>query len=323
MRASRLLSIQMLLETRGRMSARSLAQALEVSLRTLYRDIDELTAAGVPIYAERGRAGGFELMPGWKTTLTGLTPSEAQAVFLSGLAGPAAELGLSDQVERAQLKLLAALPAAWRDDARRISSRLYLDPVDWYREAEPLPHLASAAAAVWNDRQLAIRYESWKRTFNQTVDPLGLVLKGGVWYLIADADQGVRTFRVSNILEASLQDSAAKRPEKFDLIGYWRASVQRFETEAFKGEALVAATPAGLKLLSYLGSAVAKCVAAVPAPGDAAARVQLKIPIETIEHATGQLLRFAPEVEVLGPPALRRSTLDRVARIGALYGIAL
>jgi predicted DNA-binding transcriptional regulator YafY len=133
MRASRLLSIQMMLETRGRVSARELAEALEVSVRTLHRDIDELTASGVPVYAERGRSGGFQLMPGWKTTLTGLTPSEAQAVFLSGLAGPAADLGLGGDVQSAQLKLLAALPPAWRDDAQRIASRLYLDPVEWYR----------------------------------------------------------------------------------------------------------------------------------------------------------------------------------------------
>jgi len=137
MRASRLLTIQMLLQTRGRLSARALAQALEVSVRTLYRDVDQLSAAGVPVIAQRGRDGGFELLDGWKTTLTGLTPSESQAVFLSGLAGPAAQLGLGDAVGSAQLKLLAALPAAWRDDAQRVAARLHLDPVDWYREAEP------------------------------------------------------------------------------------------------------------------------------------------------------------------------------------------
>ena len=148
MRASRLLSLQMLLETRGRMSAQALAEALEVSVRTLYRDVDQLSAAGVPIYAERGRNGGFALLPGWKTTLTGLTPSEAQAVFLSGLPGPAQDLGLGGDVAGARLKLLAALPAAWRDDAQRVSARLHLDPVDWYRESDPTPHLPTVAVAV-------------------------------------------------------------------------------------------------------------------------------------------------------------------------------
>src|SRR6266436_2391202 len=191
----------MLLETRGRMNARALAGALEVSVRTLYRDVDQLTAAGVPIFAERGRSGGFQLLEGWKTTLTGLTASEAQAVFLTGLAGPAAQLGLGAQVETAKLKLLTALPAPWREDAQRISSRLHLDPVDWYREPEPLPHLATVAAAVWHERQLTIRYESWKATARRTVSPLGLVLKAGAWYLVAAVDDKPRTYRISNIMQ--------------------------------------------------------------------------------------------------------------------------
>jgi len=320
-RASRLLSIQMLLETRGRMSARALSDALEISIRTLYRDVDELTAAGVPVYAERGRAGGFELMRGWKTTLTGLTPSEAQAVFLSGLAGPAAELGLGNDVEQAQLKLLAALPASWRDDARRVSSRLYLDPIDWYRESQPLPHLATVATAVWDERPLAMHYESWKLTSSRTIHPLGLVLKAGAWYLVAASDDKLRTYRVASILEAELQPGVVKRPKGFNLTEHWRQSVQRFETEVFKGEATVSATAVGLKSLSYLNAAVAKAVAAAGPPEGGDARVELRVPIETIEHATGQLLRLAPDVEVIGPPALKRSTIERLRRIVDLYGL--
>ncbi|RYF62984.1 MAG: HTH domain-containing protein, partial [Comamonadaceae bacterium] len=164
MRASRLLSLQMLLETQGRMSAQALADALEISVRTLYRDVDQLSAAGVPIYAERGRNGGFALLPGWKTTLTGLTPSEAQAVFLSGLPGPAQDLGLGGDVEGARLKLLSSLPASWREDAQRVSTRLHLDPMDWYRESDPTPHLPTVAAAVWNGHQITMRYASWADT---------------------------------------------------------------------------------------------------------------------------------------------------------------
>ncbi|WP_295641200.1 YafY family protein [uncultured Methylibium sp.] len=324
MRASRLLSIQMLLQTRGRLSARALAEALEVSIRTLYRDVDELSAAGVPIYAERGRSGGFELLPGWKTTLTGLTPSEAQAVFLSGLAGPAAELGLAADVERAQLKLLAALPAPWRDGARRTSSRLYLDPVDWYREADDLPQLQRVASAVWDERQLAIRYESWQQTTRRTVHPLGLVLKAGAWYLVAMAvpDQKPRTYRVSNILEADVLEAAVRRPPRFDLAAHWRASVQRFEAELHRGEARVLATPLGLKSLGHLSSAVARAARAAAPSRRADGRHLLTIPIESIEHATGQLLRLAPDVEVMGPVALRRSMVERIRQLAVLYGTA-
>jgi predicted DNA-binding transcriptional regulator YafY len=320
-RASRLLSIQMLLETRGRMNARALAGALEVSVRTLYRDVDQLTAAGVPIFAERGRSGGFQLLEGWKTTLTGLTASEAQAVFLSGLAGPAAQLGLGAQVETAKLKLLTALPAPWREDAQRISSRLHLDPMDWYREPEPLPHLATVAAAVWNERQLTIRYESWKATARRTVSPLGLVLKAGAWYLVAAVDDKPRTYRISNIMQVDSLEAHARRPRKFELARYWTESIRRFERELYKEQAVVLATPAGLKALRYLSSAVARAVADVKMPRKKDGRVKLRIPIESIEHATGQLLRLSPQVEAIEPLALRQSVLVRLAQTCRLYGV--
>jgi len=333
MRASRLLSLQMLLETQGRMSAQALADALEVSVRTLYRDVDQLSAAGVPIYAERGRHGGFALLPGWKTTLTGLTPSEAQAVFLSGLPGPAQELGLGGDVEGARLKLLAALPASWREDAQRVSARLHLDPVDWYRETEPTPHLSAVAAAVWSGQQLALRYESWARTVERTVSPLGLVLKAGVWYLVAlptdqaqangdgPGDGGPRTYRVSNILAAQLTDAPVRRPGKFDLPSYWAASIQRFEQGLYTSEAMLLATPAGLKALRSLSSAVARAVATAGPSRRQDGRVAVTIPVESVEHACGQLMRLSPLVEVVRPAALRRALVDRVRATARLYGI--
>jgi len=339
MRASRLLSLQMLLETRGRMSATALADALEVSVRTLYRDVDQLSAAGVPIYAERGRHGGFALLPGWKTTLTGLTPSEAQAVFLSGLPGPAQDLGLGGDVEGARLKLLAALPAGWRDDAQRVSARLHLDPVDWYRESEPTPHLTAVAAAVWNGHQIRMRYESWTDTVERTVSPLGLVLKAGVWYLVAlpvapavakaapgtstgTAKGGPRTYRVSNIRAATALATPVRRPARFDLPGYWAASIQRFEAEIYTDQAQVLATPAGLQGLRALSSAVARAVAAAKPSRRADGRVAVTLPIESVEHACGQLMRLSPQVEVLRPVALRRALVQRLRDTARLYGVS-
>lgn len=325
MRASRLLSLQMLLETRGRMSATALAEALEVSVRTLYRDVDQLSAAGVPIYAERGRHGGFALLPGWKTTLTGLTPPEAQAVFLSGLPGPAQELGLGGDVEGARLKLLSSLPASWRDDAQRVSTRLHLDPVDWYRESDPTPHLTAVAAAVWNGHQIRMRYESWANTVERTVSPLGLVLKAGAWYLVAGpagpAERGPRTYRVSNILAVTALAAPAHRPARFDLKGYWVESIQRFEQGIYTGEAALLATPAGLKGLRALSGAVARAVAAAAPTRRRDGRVALTIPIESVEHACGQLMRLSPEVEVLRPAPLRRALIDRLRTTARLYGI--
>jgi len=317
MRASRLLTIQMLLQTRGRMSAQALAQLLEVSVRTLYRDVDQLTAAGVPIYAEQGRNGGFQLLEGWKTTLTGFTASESQAVFMSGLAGPAAELGLGQQVVDAQLKLMSALPTHQRDDAQRVQARFHLDPADWYREADPVPHLSTVATAVWQDRQLSLRYDSWKAEVQRTVHPLGLVLKAGVWYLVAGAEAKPRTYRISNILSATVLDKASTRPKRFDLPAYWAESIRRFESDLYQGHAVVQATAQGVRQLRQLSSAVAKAVAA-QAP-HAREAVRLKIPIETLEHAGNQLLRMAPDVVVVSPAALRKAIAQRLKAIQACY----
>jgi predicted DNA-binding transcriptional regulator YafY len=226
MRASRLLSLQMLLETRGRMSARELAQLLEVSPRTLYRDVDQLAAAGVPIYSERGRSGGFQLIDGWKTTLTGFTASEAQAVFMAGLAGPAAQLGLGREVSDAQLKLAASLPAQQRGDARRVAERFHLDTLDWYREAETVPQLTAIAAAVWSENQVTIRYESWNAVVRRTVHPLGLVLKAGAWYLVAARDGIARTYRVSKIRETCIGANQS-RASKLSSIAHVQPCLQR------------------------------------------------------------------------------------------------
>jgi predicted DNA-binding transcriptional regulator YafY len=318
MRASRLLSIQMLLEARGRMSAGELARALEVSVRTLYRDIDELTSAGVPVYAERGRAGGFQLLPGWKTTLTGMTSTEAEAVFLSGLAGPAAQLGLGEAVRSAQIKLQSALPAPMRGQAGRIGARLHLDPVEWYREADPVPHLATVATAVWEERQLAITYDSWTRSARQVVHPLGLVLKAGTWYLVAARDDQVRTFRVASIREATLLPDRCTRPRRFDLAAHWAASVRRFEQELHAGEAEVVATRRGLADLRHLNAVVALALRSVEAPPEGQ-RVQVRIPIESVEQAAGPMLRLAPEVEVLRPQRLRRAIRERARAAAELY----
>jgi predicted DNA-binding transcriptional regulator YafY len=324
MRASRLLSIQLLLQSRGRMSAAALAEALEVSVRTRYRDVDQLSAAGVPVYAERGRHGGFQLMAGWSTPLTGLTPGESRAVLLGGLPGPAAQLGLGAEVETARLKLLAALPAAWRDDAQRIGTRLHVDPLEWYRDNEPLPQLGVVAEAVWNGRRLAMRYASWKAAAARRVSPLGLVLKAGAWYLVASADDGTpRTWRVSNIAAPELLPERVRRPRGFDLARYWADALRRFDAERMRAQASVLATPEGVTGLRRLDSAVARAIDTQrPATHRADGRVRLRVPIESVAHASAQLLRLAPEVEVMGPAALRAAIVERLERLNGLYGLA-
>lgn len=322
MRASRLLTIQMLLETRGRMSAQALADALEVSVRTLYRDIDQLAAAGVPVYAERGRAGGFQLMEGWSTRLTGFTAAEAQAVFMTGLAGPAAQLGLGQDVADAQLKLLAALPAPQRGDAQRLQSRFHLDTLDWYRDVEPTPFLAEAASAVWEERQLRIDYESWRGKVRRTLHPLGLVLKAGVWYLVASAEAKPRTYRISGIRALRRLDARSERPRRFDLAAYWTEAMRRFEQELYVGKATVLATPAGLRELAKLSAAVARAVAQARSAPLEGGRVRIAIPTETVAHAAAQLLPLAPDVVATEPPALVAAIGERLRGIARSYAAA-
>jgi len=224
MLASRLLSILMLLQTRGRMSAPLLAREFEVSVRTIHRDIDQLSAAGIPVYADRGRNGGFQLLDGYRTKLTGLTQSEAETIFLAGLPGPAAQLGLADLLSTARLKLMAALPANLQPGAERIAARFHLDPTGWFRSAHPLPSLQVVARAVWGERMLTLRYrragESDARP--RRLAPLGLVLKGGTWYLVAQSGKSIRTYRMANIRDAEICDELAIRPKNFDLGAHWK-----------------------------------------------------------------------------------------------------
>jgi len=321
MRASRLLSILMLLQSRGRLSAQALAQALEVSVRTVYRDVDELSASGVPVWADRGRHGGFQLQPGWRTRVDGLTVPEAQAMFLAGLPGPAAQLGLGEAMASAQLKLMAALPDGWRDDARRVSSRFHLDPIDWYRGPAAADHLPAIARAVWEERRIGVRYESWKGVVQRVLEPLGLVLKAGVWYVAATTSgKAPRTYRLSSILELVPTDEHFERPANFDLGAYWRASTKRFESELYRDRAVLRASPRGLRRLRGLSAAVADavdaCAPATEAPADGC---EVTIPIESIGHAAEQLLRLGAEVEVLAPAALRDAVRRTIAAMAALY----
>jgi predicted DNA-binding transcriptional regulator YafY len=322
MRASRLLSLLMLLQTRGRLSAQALAEALEVSVRTIHRDVDELSAAGVPIWADRGRLGGFQLQAGWRTKVDGLTAPEAQAMFLGGLPGPASELGLGEAMASAQLKLLAALPDGWREDARRVSARFHLDPIDWYRGPSATDHLPAIAQAVWSERRVAMRYESWKGEVSRRVDPLGLVLKAGIWYLAAQVGndkRGVRTYRLSNILDLQVTDESFERPAAFDLAAWWLASTQRFERELAVDTAQLRVSPAGMKALRDLGAAVAQAAEASASDPDETGWRRVTIPIESIAHAAAQVLRLGAQAEVLKPAALRRALVERVEAVKALY----
>ena len=309
MRASRLLSILMLLQLRGRQTAEALAAEFEVSVRTIYRDVDELAAAGVPVSSDRGPGGGFALSGGYRTQLTGLAADEAEAMLMIGLPDAARALGIGQAAALAQRKLLTALPDAGRQGATRISERFHLDPVDWYRNGELLPQLPEIARAVLDGRALKMRYESWSGKREWRVDPLGLVLKAGAWYLVAQAmlnnssATAIRTFKVANIRDFQVTAETAARPAGFDLAAHWQRSVMRFKAGLRKGTAALRASREGRRRLAELGAFAADAVAAV-SESDVDGWASLTLPIESTNHAARLLLGLAPEVVAEGPDEL-------------------
>ncbi|MCO6010648.1 YafY family transcriptional regulator [Actinoallomurus purpureus] len=321
MRASRLVSLLLLLQSRGRMTAQELADELEVSLRTIYRDVESLSAAGVPVYADRGPAGGYQLLDGYRTRLTGLTAEEADSLFLTGLPGPAAELGLGTVLAAAELKLMAALPRQLAERAGRIRERFHLDVPGWFHGGEPTPYLGTVADAVWKQRRLHMRYRRWKTPTDvtRTIDPLGLVLKAGSWYLIGHTDGGERTYRVNRILTLQMLEEEFERPADFDLAEFWQSYLERFRGSMFTGEAVVRFSPDGMRTLRHLLTPeVIRAAQRNAGPPDEDGWVRTVIPIESVRHAHVELLKFGRDAEVLEPVELRerivasaRAILDR------------
>ncbi|MFB6823002.1 helix-turn-helix transcriptional regulator [Streptomyces virginiae] len=319
MRADRLLSLLLLLQNRGRTTAPELAAELEVSVRTIHRDIEALGASGVPVLADRGPAGGYRLADGYRTRLTGLTDAQAGSLFLAGAPGPARELGLGADLAAAQLKLQAALPAALAERARRIQDRFHLDAPAWFREADPVPHLAQIAQAVWDQHVLRTHYRRWRGEVRRALRPLGLVLKGGIWYLVADVDGAVRTYRVSRFLTVDTEAERFERPAGFELAAYWKESTDRLDAALRQQTAELRLSPRGQLLLPMQFGAAGTRALAEAEPADADGWVRLRIAVESPAVAVGDLLRLGTEAEVLGPPELRRALAETVTALAGRY----
>ncbi|MGW0734378.1 helix-turn-helix transcriptional regulator [Streptomyces sp. NPDC002851] len=322
MRADRLLSVLLLLQNRGRLTAPELAAELEVSVRTVYRDIEALGAAGVPVVADRGPLGGYRLLDGYRTRLTGLTDPEAASLFLAGAPGPARDLGLGAILSTARLKLQAALPAGLADRARRIEDRFHLDAPGWFRDADPVPHLERVARAVWEQEVLRVHYRRWddRTRVHRELHPLGLVLKGGMWYLVARADASIRTYRVSRFLAVdTVAGESFERPAGFDLAAYWEESSRRLEEARYQGVAVVRLSPRARRLLPMLFGTAGDAALRDAGEPDADGWVRVELPVEAEAIAVGDLLRLGTDAEVLGPPELRAALARTVAGLADRY----
>ncbi|MBZ0299700.1 MAG: YafY family transcriptional regulator [Anaerolineae bacterium] len=319
MRADRLISILLLLQSRGRMTATDLSRQLEVSERTIYRDLEALSMSGVPIYSEHGPGGGYALIDSYRTTLTGLNEAEVRTLFLSGVYAPLADLGLAEALEVALLKLSAALPEAQQRRAERMRQRIHLDAIPWFQTREAVPHLQNLQEAIWQDQQVRITYrrgDGQEREY--TIDPYGLVAKSNIWYVVAGRGEDMRVFRVSRILTLTLTAECFERPPGFELASYWAIWCREFETSLQRWAATLRISPELVPNLPGIWGAWVQPLLE-EAPEDEKGWRQITVYYDTFEWAFSNILPLAARIEVIDPPELRQSVIDIAASIVAHY----
>lgn len=321
MRADRLVSLVLLLRRHGRLSAATLARELEVSTRTVLRDIESLSAAGVPVYAERGRHGGFALLPGFQTDLTGLNHDEALALLVAGSRRGTQAFGLGSALASAMLKVVDALPESYRDTAADVAQRLLIDPETdllsrrLVAEEVPGPIAAEVRRAVFAGHKLRIHYAAVDQTPKwRTVDPIGLVTVRDQGYLLATRSGADRTYRLSRILAAEELAEPAQRPDRVDLDRAWQERSTRFRTGGDQVTALVRVDPARREDL------VGTALAVRTEEADADGRLRLEVTFQDARHAEWALWQLATDAEALAPQSLRTSLRDRAAAIATRYG---
>jgi len=323
MQADRLLSLLFLLQARGRVSARELAAELEVSKRTIYRDIDALSASGVPVYSERGRHGGCVLLPGYRTEVTGLSAAEARALFVFTGRGVPGDLGMEADLRSGLRKLMAAVPAAARPDAARAADRVLVDPRGWMREGEEVAALGALQEAVWGDRRVRLRYRSSDADAarNALVDPYGLVAKAGVWYLVGAEGGEPRMFRASRVEAVSVTDEPAARPDGLDLEALWTDLRRGFEARGGPGYPVRVVVPNRIEalFLRVVGPRTTARPEREAAGLPRAASIVYRMTFPAEGAAVAALLGFGPDVEAVEPPSLRVRLGTAGAAIAELY----
>ena len=302
------------------MTADELAERLEVSPRTIYRDLDALSFAGVPVYSERGPGGGISLLEDCRTNLTGLTRAEVRALFMFTVPGLFADLQADKTQQAATLKLLASLPSPFRQDAELARQRIHLDPAAWFQSMEPPPYLSIIQDAVWQDRRVRIDYRRSDGTWvKRLVEPYGLVAKTSVWYMVAGVSRMTVAYRISRIQEAMLTDSHFERPDNFDLAAYWADWCARFEASHDQYEVTLRVHPEVIpQLVQAFGEGIHHLVEQAGSPNDEGC-CTLSLTFESAADACQKLLGLGSSVEIVAPQALRDRMLDTARQLIAFY----
>jgi len=296
----------LVLQTRGQLTVAELAERLEVSERTVQRDAQALAEAGIPIVSVRGPGGGYRLDRGYRTRLTGLDAVEAEALFV----GPAAELGLGRELAAARLKLLASLPAELQERADRAAHLFHVDTRGWFREEDRVPHLSVIAGALWRAHRLDMRYREGADVVSRRLDPFGLVLKAGVWYLLAERRGEQRVYRVSRIVSARERAEPSGRPPDFDLAAAWSERSDAFERGRAQIEVAVRVPRSRVRYLR--GARIL----------DDGERPTVVARFDGLDHAFLVLMAYGADAEVLVPVALRKRIAAAAAETVALYASA-
>jgi predicted DNA-binding transcriptional regulator YafY len=324
MRAGRLIAEILRLQQQGPTTAEVLARELEVSVRTIYRDVAELQAAGVPVWTETGPHGGIRLVEGWGAQLGTLTGTEADALLL-GSAPAAAQLGLGSVLAAAQSKVRSTLPPELRARGARVTERFFLDAPGWFTHEESLPHLPAVASAVWSERRIDIRYQ--RRPDDPLVarrlDPLGLVQKGGAWYLVARHRREIRTYRVDRCVAVSVRQDTFERPAGFDLESWWHGSAAAFDRSLLRSVITVRLDERCRRQLGEVfGTTAAGAIVARPEldGGEPDGWRAFDLPVESEEVAAHQLLQLGTHAEVVAPASLRQRMAETGRMIATRHG---
>jgi predicted DNA-binding transcriptional regulator YafY len=317
MRADRLLTTLLLLQVNESITARELAERLEISERTVYRDMEALSMAGIPVIGERGNGGGWALLESYRTRVMGLNTDEIQALFVSTPPRVLADLGLEQAAEGALLKVMAALPTMARLNADFVRERIYVDAAGWGKSTEPVPNLPILQEALWREKQVKLVYQRGECDDVERVGhPLGLVAKGTAWYLVAQVDGEIRTYRASRILEATVLEERAERPHDFDLAAYWQQSMTEFRAKLPRYPATVRMTPNGLNWARMMWR-YARVEQAHP-PDESGWHL-VEATFETLEDAAQNVLSLGPDIQVITPEELRTEVYERTRATLALY----
>lgn len=317
MRADRLISILLLLQNNVRMTTRELAKELEVTERTIHRDMEALSAAGIPVLAERGKFGGWRLLEKYRTNLTGLKADEIKTLLLSPSFQHLADLGISDDWKEARQKLLAAIPAPLKEDVKDISNRIHIDTSTWRQSSREMKSFGILQQAVWEEKKLQIQYEKAdKQSIERVVEPLGLVAKGNTWYLIAASDEKIKSYRISRIVKAEQINENFSRPHDFDLADYWQESKKKFISSLPRFEAEVEISPAIIHRITFTGRFVQVMHMDKPKING---WIPASLCFDTEQEAGEYILGFGNQIKIINPVSLKERVREMAEGVAELY----